>query len=333
MAQELTVVTGANGWLGLNLVEALREAGRAGSTRALILTGTPPELIRQISPEVEIRQCDITRRPTLDGLFENAYTVFHCAGIIHAPRTGRLFRINTLGTKNILDAATAQGARRIVHISSNSVAGFNAADALFTEDMPCRPYKKYGRSKYLAELAVKEAQSAGKIETVILRPCWYYGKYQPERQTTFFRMIKGGRPAMFGSGQNLRSVTSIANLLGAMLLAEESPRAVGQTYWIADEQPYTTSQIYETVAKVLGVEDFRPRHLPNIASALCRVADGVLQFFTLYHSKVHVGGEMNRNIACSVEKAVRELGYRPSVTLEDSVRLSVEWCRQNGIDI
>jgi nucleoside-diphosphate-sugar epimerase len=334
MASKLAVVTGANGWLGLNLLEALRDAGRAEGTRALVLRGTPVQPVKDISAAFDIRECDICDAETLKDAFRDAHTVFHCAGIIHAGRTGRLFSINTLGTRNVLDASASQGARRIIHISSNSVMGFNTSrDALFTEEMPCTPYKKYGRSKYLAELAVQGAQAAGRIETVILRPCWYYGKYQPERQNTFFRMIKGGRPPVFGSGENLRSITCIPNLVDAMMLVEESDKAAGETYWIADEEPYTINRVYETIARALEVKDFAPKHLPNFASAMCRVADGMFQLFGIYNSKVHVAGEMNRNIACSIEKAKRELGYKPKMALEECVRISVEWCRQSGTEI
>jgi nucleoside-diphosphate-sugar epimerase len=53
----------------------------------------------------------------------------------------------------------------------------------------------------------------------------------------------------------------------------------------------------------------------------------------LYNSKIHVGGEMNRHIACSIEKATRELDYTPKTDLEECVHASLDWCRTNGIEI
>jgi len=333
MTEKLTAVTGANGWLGLNLVEKLRDSGRVPGVRALVLAGTPLDRLEKISEDIDIRTVDITLPETLEGTFEGVESVFHCAGVIHA-NPGTLMKINAQGTKNVLGAAVSQGVKRFVHISSNSVMGFNeSAEKLFTEDMPCKPYKKYGKSKHLAELAVNEAQEKGEIETVILRPCWYYGRYQPERQNTFFEMIKSGKPIMFGDGNNLRSITCLPNLVDAMLLAEASPKAAGRTYWIANEKPYSMNEVYETLAKVLEVAELKPRRLPNLASALCRLADGAFQLLGLYHSKIHVGGEMNKHIACSIEKAKNELGYDPKVTLEECVRSSLEWCRENGFDI
>lgn len=76
----------------------------------------------------------------------------------------------------------------------------------------------YGRSKMLMEQVVHEYQARGKLETVILRPTWFYGPNQPERQTTFFRMIKNGMSPIAGDGENLRSMVYIDNLCQAMLL-------------------------------------------------------------------------------------------------------------------
>ena len=62
----------------------------------------------------------------------------------------------------------------------------------------------YGRSKQQMEELLQEAFQAGKIETVILRPCWFYGPEQPPRQTRFFKMIKEGKAPIVGSGEARR---------------------------------------------------------------------------------------------------------------------------------
>ena len=61
--------------------------------------------------------------------------------------------------------------------------------------------------------------------------------------------------------------------------------------------------------------------------------DWGLQSLGLYHSKIHVLSEMNKTIAASVDKAKRELGYRPQVALEEGMRRSIAWCRDQGITI
>ena len=77
----------------------------------------------------------------------------------------------------------------------------------------------YGRSKMQMELAIKERQQQGKIETVIIRPPWFYGPNQPPRQTLFFQMVRDGKGPIVGNGENLRSMGYIDNLCQGLMLA------------------------------------------------------------------------------------------------------------------
>ena len=63
------------------------------------------------------------------------------------------------------------------------------------------------------------------------------------------------------------------------------------------------------------------------------MADGMIQAFGLYNKEIHVAGEMDKDIACSIKKAQEELGYRPIVELKEGMRRSIEWCRSNGVEI
>jgi nucleoside-diphosphate-sugar epimerase len=188
----------------------------------------------------------------------------------------------------------------------------------------------YGRSKAAAEDLVDAAVAAGRIEGVTLRGCWYYGPHQAGRQTRFFGMIAKGNPVMFGPGHNLRSLTYVDHLIHALMLAATVPGANGRKYWIADSQPYRTIDIYNAIADALGVPRPRPRKLPSLVSRACAVADGVLQRAGVYWTEVHVAGEMAEDIACTSERAQRELGYAPWVSLDEGMRRSVAWCRAQG---
>lgn len=333
------LVTGAPGWLGNRLVEAMT-TGIDGApaldkprVRCLVGPGMDPTAVRRLGAEA--REGDVTRPRTLAGVLDGVDTVFHLAGIIHPKRATRdLHAINADGTRNLLEAAAEAGVRRFVHVSSNSVAGTNPDRARpFAEDDPPNPYLEYGKSKLAAEEAVRSYHAAGELETVVLRPCWFYGPAQPLRQTRLFRMIKEGRPLVFGDGRNLRSMSYLDNTVQGLLLAATVDKADGQTYWMADERPYSTLEIYETIARLLDVRDLRPRHVPGLVSEGCLLADRALQAAGLYQMEIHVVGELNKDIAVSVEKAKRELGYRPTVALEEGMRRSIAWCRANGIAI
>ncbi len=334
----LVAVTGAPGWLGTTLVQALLAGGRHGahegpplSVRALVKPGTPLGALRCLDGALEIVPVDLRDVRTIQGVLEGADWLVHAAGLIHPQRIADLYTINVDGTRHLLEDAARAGVQRVVHISSNSPVGLSRTHSrLMNEDDTPRPYFHYGRSKLEAEELVRAVHGAGHVETVILRPCWFYGPQQPARQTRFFRMIAGGRPLVFGDGENLRSMSFIDNVVQGILLALTSEKAAGRTYWIADERPYTFNEIIAVVADILGVEALRPRHLPAMTSSLCQIVDHVVQGVGLYQKEIHVAGELSSTIAVSIEAASSELGYAPEVALEEGMRRSIDWCRQAG---
>jgi nucleoside-diphosphate-sugar epimerase len=352
MAREpLALVTGAPGWLGNRLVHFLGndhpdwpedvEKPTFGGIRCLVLPGADVDRLRELAPDAELVEGDV-RDPAAVGRFltgAEGATVFHLAGVIHPRRIRELYEINTDGTRHVLAAAAAAGARRVVATSSNSPIGASRdPSTLFDEGSPYRPYLAYGQSKKLMEDALNAAAADGGPETVILRPCWFYGPDQPPRQTTFFQMIKDGKAPIVGDGECRRSMSYVDNTALGLLLAAARPEAAGQTYWVADERPYSMNEIVATVESVLeedfGMEVAHDRmRLPSVASEVAYAVDASLQRAGLYQQKIHVLSEMNKTIACSVQKARDELGYRPSVELREGMRRSVEWCLANGQQI
>jgi nucleoside-diphosphate-sugar epimerase len=123
-----------------------------------------------------------------------------------------------------------------------------------------------------------------------------------------------------------------------MLLAATVTAAAGQAFWIGDARPYPMREIVETIERLLSKEFGRPckgrqMKVPHAVAATARMVDAAMQRVGLYHSKVHVLGEMSETIACSVEKARRELGYTPAVALEEGMRRSIRWCLDAGQEI
>jgi nucleoside-diphosphate-sugar epimerase len=330
------LVTGAPGWLGTALVHALAEGGTFGpvtqkpeSVQVLASPRADVGALRALAG-VRVTQVDL-RAPVLPQFLAGVDTVVHAAGVIHPKKTEEFQTVNIDGTRHMLQAAMAAGVRRFIYISSNSAAGLNPhPDVLMREDDPAHPYLGYGRSKAAAEHLVRVAQ--GQMETVILRPCWFYGPYQPLRQTTFFQMVAKGRPPVFGDGKNLRSMTYVDNLIQGVLLARDKPQASGRTYWIADAEPYAWREILATVAKLLDAP-LRPQHVPALTSNLARIADMCIQRAGLYQQEVHVVGELGATIAVSIARAQHELGYAPQIALEEGMRRSIAWCRAQGVKI
>lgn len=332
-----TLITGAPGWVGTRLVQLLLQEEER-DIRCLVMpnlgTSTMPK-----SDRVKIVRGDLRNLDDLKSFCEDSKgaTLFHLAGVIHPKLFVRdLYNVNVQGTKNLLQVAEDQGIRRVVVVSSNSPLGANPRrDLLFNESSPYNPYMSYGRSKMLMERVVHEYLARGCLETVILRPTWFYGPCQPERQTTFFRMIKNGKSPIVGDGENLRSLVYIDNLCQALLLSESNPRVSGQTYWVADRRPYSMNEIVDTIERLMEEEfGLKVAHkrlkLPYVVSEIAQLSDALIQKAGLYQQKIHVLSEMNKTIACSIEKAQRELGYEPRIELEEGMRRSLAWCVEQG---
>ena len=333
------VVTGAAGWLGQNLTRTL--ARQRARVRCLVRTPAEAASLEVLSPVIEPVVGDVRDPLVIDRLFEGmgAVSVFHTAAIIHPEgRTREVFDVNVGGTALMLDQARRAGAVRFLHVSSNSPFGLNpSTDHRFTETSPFNPYLSYGQSKMEAELLVGRAQQSGDLETVILRAPWFYGPYQPARQSRFLAAVRKGRFPIVGDGTNRRSMVYTDDLVQGLLLGESVAAAAGRAYWIADAEPYEMRAVVEGVreaarAEGLDVASFQPR-LPRVAGTVAQKIDHVAQANGRYVQALHVLGELGATIACDISASRAELGYAPSVGLVEGMRRSIRWCQANGHEV
>jgi nucleoside-diphosphate-sugar epimerase len=340
---DVTVITGAGGWLGTGLVAAFVEPGphqRRGELVLFVRDVDDQRRLEALADNITVVVGDISDRADVDRVFDAAtgtIDVIHTAGVIHPASIAEFDSVNHLGAANVLAAAEAAGVRRVVHVSSNSPFGTNPQRSdTFRNDEPYHPYFGYGRSKMDAELRVVEAAERG-LNVVMVRPPWFYGPHQPERQTTFFTLVRKGRFPVLGDGGQRRSMVYIGNLVDGIVLAELTPTEPGRGWWIADDHAYTVAEIVETAASALRDEGFdtvpnRVR-LPAFAGSVAERIDGILQRSGRYNQQFHVLGEMNKTIAVDIDAARRDLGYEPAVALHEGMRRSIRWCLDNGIEL
>ena len=340
---DVTIVSGAAGWLGTALMESLTDPTspwhRGGEIRPFVRTRVEADALAASSAAVRPVVGDLRRDVELDRLFADLHgtvDVIHAAGVIHPRNAAEFFEVNTEGTRAMLRRAADAGVRRFVHVSSNSPFGTNShPNDRFRNDEPYHPYYGYGRSKMEAELAVAAAVDDG-LDAVIVRPPWFYGPHQPPRQTTFFTMVRTGAFPVFGGGRQSRSMVFVDNLVQGVVRAELTPTAPGRGWWIADAEPYRVDEIVETVGRALRDEGYEVRpnraKVPDLVARLAERADAVIQRTGRYHQQIHVLGEMNKNIACSIDAARADLGYEPEVGLYEGMGRSIRWCREQGME-
>ena len=336
---EITVITGATGWLGRALVHRLLAEPSPRRLRLLAATTAQGKQLQTLE-NVEVVVGDIAKPDTAARLLHGvgaAADLIHTVGVIHPKATRQFFEINVNGTCNVAEAALDHGVRRMVHISSNSPFGTNAQPGdTFRASEPYHPYLNYGWSKMEGELAVLDAVNRG-LDATIVRPPWFYGPFQPPRQITFFRLVRAGRFPIVGSGEQRRSMVYIGNLVDGVLAAELTPMARGRGYWVADAGPHTVNEIVATVGRALRDEGFAVKEpsarLPAIAGRAAEIGDRVVQRLGRYQQQLHVLGEMNHTIACDISATRAELGYQPRVELYEGMRTSIRWCVEQGLEL
>jgi len=325
------VVTGVPGWLGSTLLRRLQteEDERA---RIFVLNDlssfTLPDDVEVVRGDIRTLDADT---PLLEG---DISSVFHCAGINHPPPLSgpsTIHEVNAGGTTNVLEAVRKQGADHVTFVSSVMVHDHSDPESEVTESDPPDPDTEYGRSKLRAEQSVREYSEQYGIDYTIVRPCWYYGPRQPDRIATLMQSIQNRYPIMFGDGTNRRSMTYLPTLVDALLtIRHERSKTAGETYLVADANPYETNHIYRTIANCLDIDFIRPIRLRQPLPTVMKYVQRTLEAVDVHSKYAHVGWEMSRDIVCDPQKAATELGLDLNQELESGMQEAVDWARENG---
>jgi nucleoside-diphosphate-sugar epimerase len=322
------LVTGGTGFTGAALVKRLREAGHA--VVALdYKEGLQCDALRALGAEVVIGS--VTDRDAVRQSMRGVEFVFHLAAAFRELNVPNSFYddVNVTGTRNVLEAALAEGVWKFVYCSTCGVHG-NVDSPPAGEDAPIQPADYYQRTKYEAEPLVKQL-GAGKMETVILRPAAIYGPGDPERFFMIFKRVAKGTFPMFGSGRTLYHPLYVDNLVDAFLLCLAPGAGNGREYLIADDEYYPIEEIVKAVGRALEVPVRIPHYpvLPvvvigHIVEKLCRPF-GVTP--PIFPRRVDW---YRQNRAFDIARAKQELGYRPRIKLAEGLRQTGIWYRQMG---
>jgi nucleoside-diphosphate-sugar epimerase len=204
----MLLVTGYPGWLTdgfFSYIEKL-DANPWTKIRCIVHPDArlDPAVEALIPKNIQLIRVDLADREGISSAMEGVTHVLHAAGILHVKRTKEWYTVNTDYTKQLIDIAVAANVKRFVFISSNAAAGRSEKrGSLLTETQPAKPLSHYGRSKYLAEQYVNTLSD--KIETVILRPCMFYGPPVPARHVDIYKRIRTGKMPLVGDGGYDRS--------------------------------------------------------------------------------------------------------------------------------
>jgi nucleoside-diphosphate-sugar epimerase len=248
-------VTGATGFVGSHLVEALVRAGR----RPRVLARNPARLDPASRESVEIVVGDLDDRPALSRLVEGVGTVIHLAGVVRAGRPAEFDAANRDGAAGLVAARDerAPGAF-FVHVSSLAAAGPSLRPEGRAADEPATPVSAYGRSKLAGEQAVRRSTGPW----AILRPPAIYGPRDTD-VLQFFRLAARGLVPL-PSGERWVTMAHVADIVRAVLVAAAA-RPAGRVFHLGEPRP---QRMDELLSRLAGAGGVRARIVPVPAWAL-----------------------------------------------------------------
>jgi predicted dehydrogenase/nucleoside-diphosphate-sugar epimerase len=244
-AKPRVLVTGAGGFLGCRTVECLLLGG-AWEVRALVRR--PASAARLARFPVDIVLGDVTSATDMTAVVKDCDAVVHCAVGTGWPPAAA-FTVTVDGTKQTAEAALAAGVRRFVHISSMAVHG-NRVPPQLVETSPLDPGSgaDYGRAKYLAEQAVRDAAARG-LRAISLRPARIYGPFSRTFTVRPLQALREGRLVLSGDAESPSNMVFVDNVVEAILRALNAPDTeCGEAFLINDPDQLSWRAFYEYFA-------------------------------------------------------------------------------------
>ena len=318
-------VTGGSGFVGRNLIRALR--ARGDSVRALARSEAAQATVRAAGAEPV--PGDLDDVAALRRGIAGCDAVYHAAAKVDDFGDPAEFeRINVTGTENVLRAAEEAGGPRVVHVSTEAVlvGGPPIVNADETWPLPKHPIGLYPLTKGRAEERVRAAAARG-LGACIIRPRFIWGRDDTSLLPRFVDAVRKGQFVWFGGGHYLTSTCHVDNVCEGALLAAERGRP-GEAYFLTDGPPV---EFRAFVTQMLATQDISVDGVRSIPPAVARFAGAAAEALwswlplpghpPLSRAAVRLIGE---EVTVSDAKARRELGYQGRMSREEGLREMAE---------
>lgn len=317
------VVTGATGFLGSALVTELIQQKQP----LRILARDEQKARAQFGDTVTVIEGDINDEGQVRRAVDGATIIYHLVGRLYHPSTPPelYYRTHVEGTRILLNACKGQSQlRRIVHCSTTGVHGETGRTPA-AEDAPFAPTNPYEVTKLEAELLALRACREQGLPVSVARPGLVYGPGDLHL-LGFFSSIKKGLFRVIDGGKALLHPIYIDDMTAAFLLCAEGRQAIGQSYNFAGDRQVTVRELATAIAHSLNKElpgGSIPLWLANLASDIFALTPGMRgEHAPLTRSRVKF---LTRSRVYDISRAQNELGFSPSVQLEEGMKRTAAW--------
>ncbi len=322
------LVTGANGFIGSHLVEALLRRGH--HVRCLVRRTSDLRWLAGLG--IELRYGSLDDFESLKDASRDVDYVYHLAGAVKALDPGEFYRHNTEGALYLARAAldAAPRLKRFLFASSQAAAGpAECLDQPVCEIDRCRPISDYGKSKLSAEQRLREL--SGTLPLTIIRPPSVYGPRDTE-VFMYFRWIDRGVALLPGFRTRYAHLIHVTDLIEGMIRAAGSDAARGKTYFLAEDRAHSWQEISAAIAQGLNKRPVKlhlPLFLAHFSAILAEAGAYVTNKpSTFTRQKIQ---EMSQSYwTVSAETARRDFGFACEYDLERGVAETARWYQDNG---
>ncbi len=223
------------------------------------LYGYSPESFRIVTRRITNQYKDVFRVSSIDqytnwdGAFEGIDTIIHLAGLAHSFFSENEYEeVNVQGTLRLASKAYEAGVRRFVYVSSIAVNGASIMGCPFSSESLPQPHSLFSKSKYRAELLLRNLERNKNLEVVIVRPTLVYGPNAPGNFGLLIKLVEKLPILPFGLSNNCRNFISIQNLVDLLITCATHPNAVGHTFLASDGKAVSIKEFTDAIAEGIG---------------------------------------------------------------------------------
>ncbi len=245
------LITGATGFIASHLIPILHQQG----WQIIAAIRSPSNSVIPV-PVQTIIVGNIDENTDWQEALKEVDTVIHLAARAHilqddaSDPEAEFFKVNTLGTSNLIKQAILAKVKHFIFMSSIG-AITTLSDKVLTENSICQPDTPYGRSKLKAEESLIELTQNSPMAWTILRPTLVYGQGNPGNMERLMKLVQRKLPLPFGALNNRRSFVYVGNLVDAILTTITHPKAQNQMFIISDGEDVSTAQLIRQIADCL----------------------------------------------------------------------------------